>query len=68
MEIAQKKKMIRKDVNLLVSFIAMMHAIDGYYLMNKCDTTLTRKCIKVPENADQYGEQIIKIFIEGVLL
>lgn len=68
MEVAQKKKIIRKDVNLLISFISMMHAIDGYYLMNKCNTSISNRCLKVPEKADQYAEQIVKIFIEGVLV
>lgn len=68
MEMAQKKKLLRKDLHLPVLFISMVHAVDAYFLMSRCDTRIAKRCIKVPEHSDQYADQIVKIFVEGVLL
>lgn len=67
MELAQKKKIVRKDVHMPTLFISMVLAIDSFFLASKCDTALIKRCYRIPDRSSDYIDQIIKIFIEGVL-
>lgn len=67
LETAQKKKIIRKDIHLPTMFISMILSMDSYFLAGRCDTSMIKLCYKLPENLNEYTEQIVKIFVEGVL-
>ena len=68
MEEAQRKKILRADVNPHTLFFSLVHSVDCYFLAVRCDTPFSRKAYRFPEETPQFCTQLIRIFIEGVLL
>ncbi|MEZ0391016.1 MAG: TetR/AcrR family transcriptional regulator [Pseudobdellovibrionaceae bacterium] len=67
-EVAQKKGFLRKDINPYVLFLSMVHATDVYMQINQCPMKMADQILKLPEDMDQYVDQIFRIFIEGAML
>lgn len=64
---AQKKGIIRKDLHVPTYFMTMMHSMDTYFLFTRCDTLAAAAALRLPEQMDEYCDQMVKLFIEGVL-
>lgn len=65
---AQEKGIVRPDINPYILFFSLAHSVDQYILMsNRCQTSLQKNLCQLPDEMDQYSEQIYKIFIEGVI-
>jgi AcrR family transcriptional regulator len=64
----QEKGFIRKELNPYIIFFSMTHATDLYLQMSQCKTQVQCKLIKVPDDLNDYVEQIYLLFVEGVLI
>lgn len=67
-ELGQERKFIRADLNPYVLFFSLIHANDMFMNMSQCQTSLQVHMIKIPEQMDQYIEQMYFIFVEGVII
>ncbi len=67
-EAGQKKGFVRKDLEPFVVFFSLVHSVDMYFQMSHCQTSVQKKLLKIPEQMDEYSEQLYKIFVEGVLV
>ncbi|MBX2996722.1 MAG: TetR family transcriptional regulator [Bdellovibrionaceae bacterium] len=65
--VAQKKGIVRADVNGHTWLFAIMHSMDSYFFASKCGTPFTDKSYKIPEEKDLFIDQLMKIFVEGVM-
>lgn len=65
--IAQKKGIVRADVNSHTWLFSLMHSMDSYFFATKCGTPFTDKSYKIPEEKDLFIDQLMKIFVEGVM-
>jgi hypothetical protein len=66
---AQKKGIMKPGIHPYVLFFSMVHSTDMYGHMSKCrPDSMADKILKIPEQLDEYIEQIITIYVEGVLL
>jgi hypothetical protein len=63
----QKKGFIKKEIDPYIVFFSMVHAADTYFQMSRCQTSVQTKILQIPEQIEQYGEQLSLIFVEGVL-
>lgn len=59
---------VRKDINPYILFLSMVHATDLYLHAGKCGNNLEEKVLKLPEEMNQYVDQIYFIFVEGVMI
>ncbi len=67
-ERAQRKGIIRKDINPYILFFSLVHSVDQFILMSdRCQTGIQKNLCQLPQEMDQYSEQVYKIFVEGVL-
>ena len=66
--LAQKKKIVRPDINPYVLFLSLVHASDSFQNMSQCKTSICDKVPHIPEKIDEYVDQMYKIFIEGAML
>ncbi len=64
----QKKGFVRKEVNPYVVFLSMVHATDAFVKIGQCETKIQNKLPQLPEELDQYIEQLYMIFVEGVMI
>lgn len=67
-KMGQKKGFIRQDINPYIVFFSMIHATDVYLQMCRCETHIQDEILKLPEQMDEYVDQIHRIFVEGVLV
>lgn len=63
---AQKKKIIRADIDAPLLFFSLIHTVDCHFLGSHCQTMLTQHCGQLSQ--DQLVDQLNIVFIEGVLL
>jgi AcrR family transcriptional regulator len=63
----QKNGFIKKEIDPYIVFFSMVHAADTYFQMSRCQTSVQTKILQIPEQIEQYGEQLSLIFVEGVL-
>jgi AcrR family transcriptional regulator len=68
MTAAQKKGIVRPDLNVYTLFLSLVHSVDFYFLSRKCQTPFTKKCYRFPEQTQEFIDQTVKVFVEGVLL
>lgn len=68
LESAQKNNIVRKDINVHVLFLSIVHSVDMYFTVAKCAVSIMDKCFKIPEQTDQYKEQVFTVFIKGTLV
>ncbi len=67
----QKKGFIRKEINPYILFFSMVHSADTFMQMSGCPVQMKlkdHKILKLPEQLEEYGEQLYMIFVEGVML
>jgi AcrR family transcriptional regulator len=65
---AQKKGIVKSNVHPYILFFSMVHSTDMYVHMSNCrPENLANKILKIPEQLDEYTEQIFLIYVEGVL-
>lgn len=68
-KVGQKKGFIKKEVNPYVLFMCTIHSTDQYLRMvGQVTATMRSKLCQIPEQTDDYLEQLYLIFIEGVLV
>lgn len=65
LQTAQKKGILHRDLQPYVLFFTLVNAPDAYFTGCKCNAGILKKGYVLPEQAEQYAEQIFKIFIEG---
>lgn len=65
---AQAQGLVRKEIHPHVLFLSMVHSTDMYMNLGNCGVRIAGQVPKLPEEMDQYIEQIYFIFVEGVLL
>lgn len=65
---AQKKNIVKKDLNPAVFFIFLSEGIWGFYEIIDCDTSLRNDCAKIYEDSELLKKQIIEIYLSGVLV
>lgn len=63
----QKKGFVKKELNPYIVFLSLVHAADTYFQMSQCQTSVQKKILQIPEQIDEYSEQLCLIFVEGVL-
>lgn len=64
----QAKGFVRKDVNPYIVFLSLVHAIDVYMQTCRCGGSIMEKIYTLPEQQQEYSEQVFKIFVEGVMI
>lgn len=63
----QKKGFVKKELNAYIVFFSMVHATDMYFQMCQCKTAVQDKILQMPEQIQEYTDQMYMIFVEGVL-
>jgi AcrR family transcriptional regulator len=68
-KMGQRKGFIRKEINPYVLFICMIHSSDQYMRMiGQTTESMQSKLCQIPEQSDDYLEQLYLIFVKGVLV
>ncbi len=65
---AQEKKIIRTDINPTLFFILMTEGIFGFFEVAACKTKLADNYIGLVDEPENLRNQIVKIYLEGILL
>jgi AcrR family transcriptional regulator len=68
MKNAQEKKIIRTDINSALFFIMMSEGIFGFFEVAACNTKLSDRYTGLVDEPENLRNQIIKIYLEGILL
>jgi AcrR family transcriptional regulator len=63
---AQTKKIVRADIHPYVFFMLLVESINGYSFAMKADTQFCEKCISLVDDKEQFIDQVIKIFSQGI--
>jgi AcrR family transcriptional regulator len=64
---AQKKGIMRPDINPHVHFLTLGQSTDMYLAVSKCPLSVLEECYRIPEQLDEYIDQLYKVFIEGTM-
>lgn len=65
---AQERKFVRADINPTLFFILMSEGIFGFFEVAVCNTKLSDKYKGLVDEPENLRNQIIKIYLEGILL
>lgn len=65
---AQKKKIIRADINLPLFLSLVSEALNGYFLMRSCCPTVDEGQFKFPQQKEDFLHQFVAIFLEGIMI
>lgn len=65
---AQKKGIVRKDLDPVFFVVVFIESIQGYFASQDCGTSLKPHFLKLPEQADVLKKQIIDLFTKGILI
>lgn len=63
---AQKKGVVRKDLNARSFFVAMLESILGYFILHDCRLTVWKDAYRVPRDNDKFIEFIVRLYTEGI--
>jgi len=66
-ETGQQMGFVKKEISAPIFFMALMEAICGIFNMKDCDLPLTRDCEKIVNDPVALRNQIISIYLTGVL-
>jgi len=66
-EIGQKKGFVKIEINPALLFITLTEGIWGFYEMVECDTRLSRDCKNLAEDSELLKNQLLSIYLSGVL-
>ncbi len=64
---AQRKGILRKDINPQVLFLTLIFTIENYVLQRQLETKFWKSCPQVLEDTDEFVIELVKIIFEGVL-
>lgn len=67
-EMAQKQKIIKPDINGAAYFVMMTEGLWGLFEMTTCNTKVINHCRQVVQNPKELKNQMLKIYVEGILL
>lgn len=67
-ERAQKNKIVRTDINPTLFFILMTEGIFGFFEVSACKTKLSDNYVGLVSEPENLRNQIVKIYLEGILL
>jgi AcrR family transcriptional regulator len=65
--IAQKKGIVRSDINVHTLLFSMIHSMDSYFFASKCGAPFTQQSYSMPQDKELLIDQFTKIFVEGVM-
>jgi AcrR family transcriptional regulator len=63
---AQKKGLVKKELNPLLVFIFLQESIIGYHTLVHCDLKITEKGLGATKNFKDYQQQLVQIFVKGI--
>lgn len=66
-EAGQERGFIKREINPAVFFMVLMESICGLFNMMECDVPLSRDCEKIFKDPVALRQQIISIYLTGVL-
>lgn len=66
--VAQKNKIIHTDINGAVFFLMMTEGLWGFFEMAACKTKVSDHCDDLHNDPIQLRNQVMKIYLEGILL
>ncbi len=66
-EAGQNHGFVKKDIKPALFFIALYEGICGFYILMDCDTQLAKDCVEFKEKPQILREQLMKIYLTGVL-
>lgn len=66
-ETGQEKGFVKNDINPALLFIAITEGIWGFYELMECETNLGRDCKNLAQDPAQLKNQILNIYLTGVL-
>jgi AcrR family transcriptional regulator len=64
----QKKGFIKKNLNLYVHFLFLVHATDFFMIAQRCNTRFTKKCYQLPKQLKAFAQQTFETFVEGIMV
>jgi AcrR family transcriptional regulator len=64
----QKRGYVNMTINPALFFVALSEGIWGFFEIIECDTNFKRDCDNLFTNQQEFKNQIIKIYLTGVLL
>ena len=64
----QKAGIVRSDIDPYVWLMLVVHGMDPFFMISKCETPISEKCPRLPEEVDLLHEKLCQIFIQGVLV
>lgn len=67
-EEGQKKGYVRADVNPALFFVTLSEGVWGFFEMSECKTHLSEECGHLDKNPNELKNQIMNIYLRGVLL
>ena len=65
---AQKKNIVRTDINPTLFFVLMTEGIFGFFEVAACKTRLADHYVGLVSEPEKLKNQIVKIYLEGILL
>ena len=66
-ESGQQLGLVKNEINPAVFFILLSESIWGFYVVNDCDIEITHDCKQYVADPKIFCEQVINIFLTGVL-
>lgn len=66
-EAGQESGIVKKEISAPLFFVSMMEAVCGMFNMKDCDIPLTRDCAAILNDPVALRNQIISIYLTGVL-
>jgi AcrR family transcriptional regulator len=63
----QKQGFIRAGIDPGVFFMTLSEGVWGFFQMTECQMKLTPDCLKIKDNPSEFKDQILKIYLTGVL-
>ncbi len=65
---AQKKGIVRSDINPYVLLFHIIHAVDGYFMTLSCRTLWEDKMFKIPKDIEKFRNHMCELILKGCLV
>lgn len=66
-ETGQKKGFVKAEVNPALLFISVTEAIGGFFELMECDINLSHDCKSLAKDPNKLKNQLLNIYIRGIL-
>lgn len=66
-EMGQKKGFVKSDINPALLFIAITEGIWGFFELMECETNFNKDCENLVQDPIQLKNQLLNIYLTGVL-